>query len=47
MVLVSEHGRLLDTLWLPSPPVQPAMVADFNGDGLNDILVVTDEGVFG
>ena len=21
-VLVSEHGRLLDTLWLPSPPVQ-------------------------
>ncbi|KAG1681506.1 hypothetical protein FOA52_014012 [Chlamydomonas sp. UWO 241] len=46
-VLVSEHGRLLDVLWLPAPPVQPLIVVDFNGDGLNDVIVVTLEGVFG
>ena len=46
-VLISEHGHLLDSLWLPGPPVQPLLVVDFNGDGLNDIVLVTNEGVFG
>ena len=46
-VLVSEHGHLMDVLWLPNPPVKPLIVADFNGDGLNDIIVVTRDGIYG
>lgn len=46
-VLVSEHGNLLDALWLPAPPIQPLLVVDFNGDGHNDIILVTSTGVFG
>jgi hypothetical protein len=46
-VVLSEHGHELAILRLPSAPIQPVMVADYTGDGLNDIIVVTAEGVFG
>ncbi|KXZ54830.1 hypothetical protein GPECTOR_4g901 [Gonium pectorale] len=46
-VIVSEHGRVLSELELPAPPIQPLIVADFNGDGLNDIILVTGRGVYG
>lgn len=46
-VLVSEHGVMLETLWLPGPPDKPLVVADFNGDGLNDVLLVTKDGIYG
>lgn len=46
-VVVSEHGHDLAQFTLAHPPVQPALIADFNGDGLNDIIVVTSGGVFG
>lgn len=46
-MIVSEHGRTLAELELPAPPIQPLMVADFNGDGLNDIVLVTSRGVYG
>ena len=47
-VLVSEHGHLMDILWLPAPPVKPLIIADFNGDGLNDIILVTQhDGIYG
>jgi hypothetical protein len=46
-VVVSEHGNSLAELPLPDTPLQPAVVADFNGDGLNDLIIVTASGVFG
>jgi hypothetical protein len=46
-VVVSEHGNSLAELPLPDRPMQPAVVADFNGDGLNDLIIVTASGVFG
>ena len=46
-VIVSEHGNALESLSLPFPPIQPLVVADFNGDGLNDIVVVTAQGIYG
>lgn len=45
--VISEHGNALASFHVAFPPVAPAVVADFDGDGLNDIIVVTRGGVFG
>jgi hypothetical protein len=45
--VISEHGNELASFHVAFPPVAPAVVADFDGDGLNDIIVVTRGGVFG
>ena len=47
MVVISEHGHELARMPLNFPPIQPATIMDFNGDGLNDIMVVTAGGIFG
>lgn len=44
--IISEHGHELETLSLPHPPIMPLVVTDVNGDGLNDIVVVTKQGVY-
>ncbi|KAG2490863.1 hypothetical protein HYH03_010781 [Edaphochlamys debaryana] len=46
-MIVSEHGHILSELELPAAPTQPLVVADFNGDGLNDIVLVTERGIYG
>eukprot|EP00882_Tetradesmus_deserticola_P016374 GHRQ01017484.1.p1 GENE.GHRQ01017484.1~~GHRQ01017484.1.p1 ORF type:complete len:352 (+),score=106.48 GHRQ01017484.1:1505-2560(+) len=46
-VVVSEHGTELAGFHVAFPPVAPAIVADFDGDGLSDVIVVTRGGVFG
>lgn len=45
-VVVSEHGRVLASLWLPHAPAQPLVAADFNGDGLTDVMAVTPHGTY-
>ncbi|KAJ9504613.1 hypothetical protein QJQ45_030487, partial [Haematococcus lacustris] len=45
-VLLSAHGHALDTVWLPSPPMQPLVVGDFDGDGLTDFMAVTPDGLY-
>lgn len=45
--VVSEHGNELASFHVAFPPVAPAVVADFDGDSLNDIIIVTRGGVFG
>jgi hypothetical protein len=44
---MSEHGNELAEFHVAFPPATPAVVADFDGDGLNDIIIVTRSGVFG
>ena len=41
VISLSQH------LLPPSLSMQPAVVADFNGDGLNDIIIVTADGIYG
>lgn len=46
-VVISEHGNELAGFHVAFPPAAPAVVADFDGDGLNDVIIVTRSGVFG
>lgn len=46
-VIVSERGHILSSFRLPSAPEQPLVVADFNLDGYMDIVMVTDDGLYG
>eukprot|EP00796_Vickermania_ingenoplastis_P002100 gene2101-1279_t len=45
--LHTSSGAVVQHVTLPHPPVGPLLVADFNGDGVNDVLVVTAHGVYG
>lgn len=46
-VIISPSGSQLSTLFLPSPPTHTIVVADFSGDGFNDLILVTSFGVYG
>ncbi|KAH7314480.1 hypothetical protein KP509_21G004500 [Ceratopteris richardii] len=46
-VILSASGRQLNSFFVPSPPTHELVVADFNGDGLNDIIAITSVGVYG
>ncbi len=39
-MVVSEHGRELDSLDLPEVPAQPLVLADFNFDGFTDVILM-------
>ncbi|KAI5054570.1 hypothetical protein GOP47_0030536 [Adiantum capillus-veneris] len=45
--ILSSSGRQLRSFFLPSAPTHELVVADFSGDGLNDIIVVASNGVYG
>ncbi|MCO5587867.1 hypothetical protein L7F22_041819 [Adiantum nelumboides] len=46
-VILTSSGRQLNSFFLPSPPTHELVVADFSGDGLNDIIVVASNGLYG
>ncbi|KAH9578611.1 hypothetical protein LSM04_000669 [Trypanosoma melophagium] len=46
-LLSAGTGRVLRTVELEFPPVAPVIVQDFNGDGINDIIVITSQGIYG
>lgn len=46
-VVLSPSGSQLSGFFLPSPPTHALVVADFSGDGLNDLIVATSNGVYG
>lgn len=46
-VIISPGGSELATVDLPGPPTHALIVEDFTNDGLNDIIVVTANGVYG
>jgi hypothetical protein len=45
--ILSEHGREIWSGELPNIPIQKLVVTDFNFDGYNDLILVTDDGLFG
>eukprot|EP00210_Caulerpa_lentillifera_P006288 g6007.t1 len=45
--VVSEHGNILATFTLPDRPVVPLEIVDFNGDGLNDVIMIGGRDVYG
>lgn len=45
--IVSEHGNILGSFLLPEPPTAAIQIADFNGDGLNDIIIYGQHNIYG
>mmetsp|Transcript_9037 Transcript_9037/g.25956 ORF Transcript_9037/g.25956 Transcript_9037/m.25956 type:complete len:704 (-) Transcript_9037:142-2253(-) len=46
-VVLSEHGNRLAQLYYPEIPILPLQMADFNADGLTDLILVTRGAVYG
>ncbi|KAK6922653.1 hypothetical protein RJ641_010957 [Dillenia turbinata] len=46
-VILSPGGSRLATVDLPAPPTHALICKDFSGDGLNDLILVTSNGVYG
>lgn len=43
----ARNGHIIRSAKLYSPPIAPLVVADFNGDGTNDIVVTSENGYYG
>lgn len=43
----TKNGRVVRHVKLPEPPIAPIIIADFNGDGVNDVIVVTRRHIYG
>lgn len=46
-VILAPNGVELASITLPTNPLEPILVADFNGDRLNDLIVTTSIGTYG
>eukprot|EP01018_Ginkgo_biloba_P019023 Gb_32352 [translate_table: standard] len=46
-LIISPSGSQLTSMFLPSPPTQPILYGDFSNDGLNDLILVTSNGIYG
>lgn len=46
-VILSPDGSQLTSIFLPSPPTHPIIYGDFSNDGLNDLILVTSDGIYG
>ncbi|KAL9241667.1 hypothetical protein vseg_015750 [Gypsophila vaccaria] len=46
-LVISPGGSIMTTFELPAPPTHALISADFSNDGLNDLIVVTENGVYG
>ena len=40
-------GNEMDGFELPEPPASPLQIVDFNGDGMNDIMLVSRSRIYG
>ena len=47
MLLLSQDGEILAEAVLPDAPVGPAVTADFNNDGITDVIVGTHNSFYG
>lgn len=46
-IIKTKNGRVTRSVPLEEPPVAPVLVVDFNGDGTNDLIIVTKYHIFG
>ncbi|KAG5470699.1 hypothetical protein LSCM1_01945 [Leishmania martiniquensis] len=46
-IIKTKNGRVTRSIPLREPPVAPVLVVDFNGDGTNDLIVVSKYHIFG
>ncbi|CAO2828082.1 unnamed protein product [Amaranthus hypochondriacus] len=46
-LVIAPDGSIMTTLELPAPPTHTLISADFSNDGLNDLILVTENGVYG
>ena len=44
MLLSGEDGEMVTKIWLPCQPVAKPVLADFTGDGWNDVIITCAEG---
>ena len=47
VLLSAKHGRILSTTAIPQPPTTRPLLSDWNGDGISDVLIVTQDAVWG
>lgn len=45
--MLDVEGAVLDELALPAVPAQPLVVVDWDMDGLNDIVLLSQRGIYG
>ncbi|DBA75927.1 TPA: hypothetical protein ACH3X2_008986 [Trebouxia sp. C0005] len=45
-IILSPQGHTLDLLTLPAAPAIPLQVVDFDGDGNNDLILLSRDGVY-
>ncbi|KAG5495605.1 hypothetical protein GH5_03270 [Leishmania sp. Ghana 2012 LV757] len=46
-IIRTKNGKITRSVSLTEPPVAPVLVVDFNGDGTNDLIVVSKYHIFG
>eukprot|EP01018_Ginkgo_biloba_P019028 Gb_32356 [translate_table: standard] len=46
-LIISPSGSQLTSMFLPSPPTQPILYGDFSNYVLNDLILVTSNGIYG
>ncbi|KAG5496354.1 hypothetical protein JKF63_02656 [Porcisia hertigi] len=46
-IIKTKNGKVTHSIALREPPVAPALVVDFNGDGTNDLIIVSKYHIFG
>ncbi|PQM37429.1 uncharacterized protein Pyn_08740 [Prunus yedoensis var. nudiflora] len=46
-VVISPGGSILTSVDLPAPPTHALVTEDFSNDGLTDLIIVTNTGVYG
>ena len=47
ITFVSRDGQILASAEIPHIPISKPIIADFDNDGVNDLLILTDEALLG
>jgi hypothetical protein len=47
VALVSREGHVLTQARLPKAPIARPVIGDFDGDGITDVIMITDDAILG
>ena len=45
--LTSREGEMLASAYLPKPSISKPVIGDFDGDGITDVLILTEDAILG